>query len=57
VLNRVNHIQEITNIEGWNHSSKENPANLVSRGVDTNVLKNLRLWWRGPDWLQQVEAS
>ena len=29
----------------------------MSRGVDANVLKNLSLWWRGPNWLQQVEAS
>lgn len=28
----------------------------MSRGVDANVLKNLSLWWRGPDCLQ-VEAS
>jgi len=36
----VNHIQETTNVEDWGHfSSKENPADLVSRGVDTNVLK------------------
>ena len=41
VLNRVNHIQEILD---WSHiSNKENPADLVSRGVDANVLKNLSL--------------
>jgi len=58
VANRVNHIQETSNVEDWSHiSSKENPADLVSRGVDANVLKNLSLRWRGPDWLQQVEAS
>jgi len=40
VANRVNHIKETTNVEDWSHiSSKENPADLVSRGVDTNVLK------------------
>ena len=58
VAYRVNHIQEITNIEDGSHiSSKENPPDLVSCGVDANVLKNLSLWWRGPNWLQQVEAS
>ena len=58
MANRVNHIQETTNVEDWSHiSSKQNPADLMSRGVDANVLKNLSLWWRGPDWLQQVEAS
>ena len=58
VANRVNHIQEITKVEDWNHiSSKENPADLVSRGVDANVLSNLSLWWNGPKWLQQGETS
>jgi hypothetical protein len=34
VANRVNHIQETTNVEDWSHiKSKENPAHLVSRGV------------------------
>ena len=48
MANRVNHIQEITNVEDWSHiSSKENPADLVSRGVDANVLKNLSLWRGG----------
>ena len=46
VANRVNHIQETTNVEDWNHiSSKENPADLVSHGVDANALRNLILWW------------
>jgi len=58
VANRVNHIQETTNVEDWNHiSSKENPADLVSRGFDTNALSKLRLWWNGPNWVQQVETS
>ena len=50
VANRVNHIQETTNVEDWNHiSSKENPADLVSLGVDANALRNSSLWWNGPD--------
>jgi len=58
IANRVSHIQETTNVEDWNHiSSKENPADLVSRGVDANALRNLSLWWNGPNWLQQVETS
>jgi hypothetical protein len=41
VANRVNHIQEITNVKDWNRiKPKENPADLVSRGVDVNVLRN-----------------
>ena len=57
VANRVNHVQEITNIEDWSHiSSKENSADIVSRDVDANVLKNLSFWWRRPNWLQRIEA-
>jgi Pao retrotransposon peptidase. len=56
VANRVNHIQETTILDDWNHvSSKENPADLVSRGVDANVLRNSSLWWNGPKWLQQED--
>jgi hypothetical protein len=45
VVNQVNHIQETTNVEDWNHiKSKENPADLVARGVDASVLRNLSLW-------------
>jgi hypothetical protein len=44
VANRVNHIQETTDVEDWNHiESKENPADLVSCGVDADVLRNLTL--------------
>ena len=48
--NRVNHIQEITNVEDWNPiSSKEIPADLLSRGVEANVLRSSSLWWNGPN--------
>ena len=58
VANRVNLIQGTANVEEWNHiSSKENPADLVSRGVDANVLRDLSLWWNGPNWLQLEETS
>jgi len=42
VANRVNHIQEATNVDDWNHvKSKENPADLVSHGIDANILRDL----------------
>jgi len=45
VANRVSHIHEITAVENWNHiSSKENPADLVSRGVDANTLNGYSKW-------------
>jgi hypothetical protein len=58
VANRVNHIQETTNVEEWNHiKSNKNPAGLVSRGVEASALRKLSLWWNGPNWLQQGETS
>jgi hypothetical protein len=57
VANRVNHIHETTNVEDWNHiSSKEKPEDLVSRGVDANVLRDLSLRCNGPNWLQLEET-
>jgi len=58
VANRVNHIQETTNVDNCNHvKSKENPADLVSRGMDTNLLKNSSLWWNCPNWLQHEDRA
>ena len=58
VANRVNHIQETTNVDDWNNvKSQENPADLVSRGIDANILRNSSLWWNGPIWLQQKNTS
>jgi hypothetical protein len=58
VANRVNHIQETTNVDDWNHvKSKENPADLVSRGNDANILRNSSLWWTGLNWLQKEDTS
>lgn len=53
VANRVAEIQGHTEFNQWHHvSSKENPADLVSRGVDPNTLAHHELWWNGPGWLQ-----
>jgi hypothetical protein len=58
VANRVNHIQETTNVDDWTHvRSMENPADLVSRGVDATILRNSSVWWYGPTWLQKEETS
>ena len=33
--------------------TKENPADLVSRGVKGSVLKNSKEWWEGPEFLKE----
>ncbi|GFW74690.1 acetoacetyl-CoA synthetase [Trichonephila clavipes] len=52
VANRVATIQHLTNAEQWHHvSSEQNPADLVSRGLDPSNLYNNSLWWNGPKFL------
>ena len=52
VANRVQKIQNLTKNCFWDYvNSKSNPADLISRGVTTNLLKTSELWWKGPDWL------
>ncbi|GFS51331.1 uncharacterized protein TNCV_3533731 [Trichonephila clavipes] len=45
VANRVATIQHLTNAEKWHHvSSEQNPADLVSRGLDPSSFHN-NSWW------------
>jgi len=53
VAHRVGEIQEFSMLEEWNHvRTKENPADLVSRGVTPKELRESQLWWSGPAWLK-----
>ncbi|GFU05132.1 integrase catalytic domain-containing protein [Trichonephila clavipes] len=52
VANRVATIQHLINAQQWHHvSSEQNPADLVSRGLDPSSLLNNSLWWNGPKCL------
>lgn len=52
VRNRVNEIQESTSGHTWNYvPSKDNPADLVSRGLRADLIKDTPLWWSGPSFL------
>jgi len=45
VAHRVGEIQELTSVEDWNHvGTKENPADLVSRGTSPKELCGSQLW-------------
>lgn len=49
VANRVSKIQQITDKKQWHHvNSKENPADLISRGIKPQDILNCNLWWQGP---------
>ncbi|XP_011858216.1 PREDICTED: uncharacterized protein LOC105555782 [Vollenhovia emeryi] len=53
VAHRVGEIQEMSTVENWNHvGTKENPADLISRGVSPRELVKSSLWWKGPTWLE-----
>ncbi|XP_045466602.1 uncharacterized protein LOC123675299 [Harmonia axyridis] len=52
VANRVAHIAEITNINDWQHvRTQDNPADVISRGINPDQLSDLKIWWHGPDIL------
>lgn len=58
VSNRVKKIQELTDVKCWRHiRTHENPADLISRGMQADELVNNKLWWHGPQWLTEPEKQ
>ncbi|XP_063537706.1 uncharacterized protein LOC134747069 [Cydia strobilella] len=58
VANRVSEIGELTDVSAWRHvPTLENPADLLSRGVEPNRIGGCSAWWQGPTFLQGPEAS
>ena len=56
VANRIGEIQSSTNPQQWRHvSTKENPADLPTRGTLVVNLKDNALWWSGPEFLKLRE--
>lgn len=56
VANRVSKITEISELNDWAHvSSKNNPADVIFRGLSPKELLGCNLWFRGPDFLQHFE--
>ncbi|XP_066602498.1 uncharacterized protein [Prorops nasuta] len=53
VANRVSYIQTELSSAVWKYvSTHDNPADLATRGLDSNKLKDSSLWWYGPSWLK-----
>lgn len=58
VQNRVNRICEYTDKNCWEHvRTDQNPADLISRGLQANELINNSLWWNGPEWLSKPQKG
>ena len=58
VANRVAKIQSGLSRESWRHvKGKENPADCASRGILPTELPSHSLWWTGPSWLHEFDAS
>ncbi|KAL0841423.1 hypothetical protein ABMA28_015107 [Loxostege sticticalis] len=58
VQNRTTEIHELTKELPWRHvSGKDNPADLVSRGISLVDLSKSSLWWDGPLFLRDPEFS
>ena len=52
VQNRLNQIRALVDKQCWNYcSTKQNPADIVSRGMSLSKLCNNDLWWNGPEFL------
>lgn len=57
VSNRVSCIQKKLPIEHWHHvSTKQNPADVASRGALISELSDSELWWHGPEFIRNKEA-
>ena len=52
VANRLAEILTHTKSEQWRHcAGPQNPADLPSRGIGAEELKNSTMWWNGPDFI------
>lgn len=52
VANRISEIQSLTSPNDWHYvNTTENPADLLSRGIEPKTLLECNLWWEGPSWL------
>ncbi|GFS89959.1 integrase catalytic domain-containing protein [Trichonephila clavipes] len=58
VANRTSEIRNVLPTKHWRHvPSKENPADIASRGIDPKCLPDCKLWWPGPPWLRLETSS
>ena len=57
VANRIHQIKENKRVDQWHYvSSKENPTDNASRGLDPRKKTTDSCWFHGPSFLREVEA-
>ncbi|GFW44422.1 integrase catalytic domain-containing protein [Trichonephila clavipes] len=58
VANKTSEIMEVLPTKPWRHvPSKENPADIATRGIDPKCLPDCMLWWHEPPWLRLETSS
>ena len=58
VANRVIEIQSLMDHSVWRYCPwPHNPADLPTRALSVSKLRESRLWWKEPSWLQEVEKD
>ncbi|GFY10362.1 integrase catalytic domain-containing protein [Trichonephila clavipes] len=58
VKNRIKEIQKLSDPKEWRYcKGKDNPADLISRDLPLNDLKNNKIWWHGPKWLTMKQTE
>uniref|UniRef100_A0A2S2PTX9 Integrase catalytic domain-containing protein n=1 Tax=Schizaphis graminum TaxID=13262 RepID=A0A2S2PTX9_SCHGA len=58
VANRVSKVHNLTSRRSWLYvNTKENPADVLSRGCDVQDIQKCTLWWNGPAWLTDEHTS
>lgn len=58
VANRIQQIQDKLPTAKWFHvPSKENPADLATRGISLEELIMSKLWWHGPQFLKNTSLD
>lgn len=58
VCNRVIEIRELTKEMEWRHvGTKDNPADLISRGLLPSEIRAATIWWSGPAFLHHDETQ
>lgn len=54
IANRVGEVQRLTESKCWRHvPSAQNPADMLSRGLNPRDLITASIWWHEPNFLQQ----